>query len=174
MSKKYLFAVGLIATSFSSISSSALATTGNPVKRICGRYSTVILNPDESATVDGAGLNSVSLLINGKAGTWLFYDGLVPTGEAIAGDTLVLKNPTYNAYRRSHDARIYSVQPKPAKMVDGKQVNVGVMGVNMMRQAFPIPAIKGTAADIAILKRVLPGQISKCDLRWVPGKGLVK
>ncbi len=143
-------------------------------QRVCGRYSTILLSPGEIAEVMGVGRDSVSLLIKGNLGSWIFYDGLVAPDEKMTSDTKVYTGKVSVAYRRGHDARIYVVQPVRAPLVGGKRVQVGIMGVDFMRKPLVNPAIVGTDADLPILKRILPGTIGSCDLRWIPAKGLVK
>lgn len=143
-------------------------------QRVCGRYSTILLSPDETAEVIGVGRDSVSLLIKGSLGPWIFYDGLVSPDEKMTNDTKVYTSKGSVAYRRNHDARIYVVRPVRNTLVAGKRVQVGIMGVDFMRQPLANSAIVGTDSDLPILKRILPGTIGTCDLRWVPVKGLVK
>ncbi len=173
MDKSALFAAGkyvLLVLSLASVSGASAQASG---QRVCGRFSTIILTADERAEVEGAGQNSVSLMIKGKAGDWIFYDAL-GSSKPEAGDKMVLKRKGSLAYRRGHDARIYSIVTNPAKLGAGKTVVTAVMGVNFMRQPLANSALKGTDADKAILKRVFPGVLGACDLRWQPGVGLVK
>ena len=173
MSKFAFFATGICVLSilpFASVSEASAQASG---QRVCGRFSTVVLTADERAEVDGAGQNSVSLMIKGKAGDWIFYDAL-GSSKPEAGDKMVLKRKGSLAYRRGHDARIYSIVTNPAKPVAGKTVVTAAMGVNFMRQPIANSALKGTDADKAILQRVFPGVLGACDLRWQPGVGLVK
>lgn len=151
----------------------AIAANKPGGQRVCTLYSTIILAPDEKAEVHGAGQGSVSLLIKGRSGEWIFYDGLGDGTNPLADDTLFLKSAKSNAYRRSHDKRVYSILPSPPKLVGGKPVISAASGLDFMKRPLSNPALKGTDADKALLKRILPGQKDACDLRWQPGKGLV-
>lgn len=142
--------------------------------RICGKYSSVTLLPDETAQVTGAGNNSLSVLITGKSGSWLFYDSIVPIENGNSDDIPVLRSDKVIALRRAHDARIYVVRALPEVKIEGKVVQVGVMGIDLMRNVLSNPAIIGASADVAILKRIIPGTMEKCNLRWKQGYGLVK
>ena len=142
-------------------------------QRICTLYSTVILTPDEKAEVHGAGHSSVSLLIKGRLGEWIFYDALGDGTNPLPDDKLFFKASKSTAYRRGHDKRVYSVLPNLAKSIGGKPVISAASGLDFMLRPLSNPALKGTNADKAILKRILPGQQSACDLRWQPGKGLI-
>lgn len=173
MNKK-LLATGACVLFISLGSQTANAAGKAAGQRVCTLYSTIILSADEQAEVHGAGQGSVSLLIKGNAGEWIFYDGLGDSGAPAAGDTLFLKSAKSSAFRRSHDNRVYSILPNPVKNIGGKPVNTAASGLDFRRQPLGNPALKGTDADKAILKRILPGEIGKCDLRWKPGTGLVK
>ena len=172
MQRQAIFLLALLVLVGNQQAVAAANTSGG--QRVCTLYSTVILAPDEKAEVHGAGQGSVSLLIKGRLGEWIFYDGLGDGTNRLADDILFLKSPKSNAYRRSHDKRVYSILPNPAKLVGGKPVISAASGLDFMKRPLSNPALKGTDADKAILKRILPGQKDACDLRWQPGKGLVR
>ena len=152
----------------------ATGATAAPQTRVCSKYSTILLNEGESAEVNGAGEFSLFLLIKGPAGSWIFFDSIkAPSSSDIEG-TLVLSAPDKAAYRRSFHSQIYAIQPAKSKLVGGKAVRAGVMGVDVMREQLNNPAIKRDDTDLAVIKRVLPGVIGKCDLRFVAGQGLVR
>lgn len=144
-----------------------------PQTRVCAKYSTILLKEGERAEVDGAGQFSVSLRITGPRGNWIFYDSLSEPSSADSEGTLVPTGPDRIAYRRSHDSRIYSVQPMQSAQIGGKMVKTGVMGVDFMRTPLDNPAIIGDNSDIDVIERVLPGVIEGCDLQFVAGEGLV-
>ena len=145
-----------------------------PQTRVCSKYSTILLNEGESAEVDGAGQFSLSILVKGSRGSWIFYDSVSTPASADSEGTMVLTGPDKTAYRRSHDNRIYAVHPTQPTLTDGKMVKTGVMGVDVMRQPLDNPAIIGDKSDLDVIERVLPGQIGQCDLRFVAGQGLVR
>ena len=143
-------------------------------QRICGLHSSILLVPGEQAEIVGAGSGSVSMRINGPAGAWIFYDGLSSTEDPAAGSVEILRTTGRIAYRRNFDARIYTVRPVPAQPVGGKFVEAAAMGIDMARLPLDHPAITGSNADLAVIKRVYPGEMSGCNLRWLPGTGLVE
>lgn len=148
----------------------AAAATG---QKICTRHSTIMLEPDEKAEVNGAGSSGVELLISGPAGQWIFadYSGLSAPG---AGDVQVASTKTQTIFRRGHAPQIYAIYSKASRMIEGKQLTAFVSGLYLDRRPLANPRIKGTDADKAVWDRVLLGQTASCDLRWVPGQGLVK
>lgn len=150
------------------------AASAAPQTRVCSKYSTILLNEGESAQVNGAGQFSLSILVNGPRGNWIFYDSLSEPAEADSQGMLVLTDPIRTAYRRSHDARIYAIHPTEPKLIDGKMVKTGAMGVDAMREALDNPAIVGEISDLDVIERVLPGVVDQCDLRFVAGQGLVR
>lgn len=155
--------------------SSVPAQAGAPsAQRVCGLYSSILLAPGEHAEVSGAGANSVSMNVTGPGGSWIFYDGLSPDEASSAGSSEVLRTADRVAYRRAFDARVYAVRPLQNVSVDGKFVEAMASGLDMMRQPLDRPAITGSGADLSVLERVRPGEMSRCNLRWYPGKGLVQ
>lgn len=147
----------------------ASAETG---QKICTRHSTIVLEPGEKAEVNGAGASGVELLISGPAGQWIFvdYNGLPAPG---AGDVPVASNKTQTVVRRGHTPQIYAIYSKGSRLIEGKQLTAFISGLYIDRRPLAQPRIKGTDADKAVWSRVLLGQTSGCDLRWVPGQGLV-
>ena len=152
------------------ISTGALAASPT---RVCGKYSTVLLDAGETAIADGAGHSSLSLTIRGPNGNWIFYDSISEPATSDSEGALILTDPKKTVFRRSHNRQIYSVQQTQPTLKDGKIVKVGVMGVDLMRVRLDNAAIVGDDSDVKILERVLPGEIGKCDLRFVAGQGLV-
>ena len=141
--------------------------------RVCSKYSTILLNDGESAEVEGAGQFSLSLLVKGARGNWIFYDSIAEPDNSDNEGTVVMSENDKTVYRRSHDLRIYFVQQTRPAMKEGKIVKAGVMGVNFMRQPLDHPAIVGDDTDLEVITRVLPGSTDQCDLTFVAGKGLV-
>lgn len=141
--------------------------------RVCGKYSTVLLSEGETAEVNGAGQYSLFLLIHGPRGNWIFFDSMSEPADADSAGMLVLTGPDKTVYRRSHEPRIYAIQPSQPDLVDGKMVKIGVMGVDAMRKPLDNPAIVGNNSDFDVIERVLPGVTDRCDLRFVAGQGLV-
>lgn len=148
----------------------AAAATG---QKICTRHSTIMLEPDEKAEVNGAGSSGVELLISGPAGQWIFadYNGLLAPG---AGDVQVASTKTQTIFRRGHAPQIYAIYSKASRMIEGKQLTAFVSGLYLDRRPLAKPRIKGTDADQTVWDRVQLGQTASCDLRWVPGQGLMK
>jgi len=157
-----------------SIGASTAAAGAAAGKRVCGRYSSFLLAPGETAEIEGAGATSVSMRITGPQGVWIFYDGLTSPVPASDLGTQVHEGGKARAYRRSYDARVYVVVPTFDYAVDGKQVQASVSGLDFMRQPLVNPAIVGTDADLAVVKRIFPAQQDVCDLRWMPGVGLME
>ncbi|MBL0916076.1 MAG: hypothetical protein IBJ13_11375 [Sphingopyxis sp.] len=133
----------------------------------------MILDRDEKAEVNGAGSSGVELLISGPAGQWIFadYNGL---SAPAAGDVRVASLNGQTVVRRSAMPQIYVLYSNPSRLVDGKPLTAFISGLYLDRRPLANPRIKGTDADRAVWQRVLLGQTKSCDLRWVPGKGLVK
>jgi hypothetical protein len=161
--KLAILAIGLISTG---------ALAASPT-RVCGKYSTVLLDAGETAIADGAGHSSLSLTIRGPSGNWIFYDSISESAASDGEGALILTDPKKTVYRRNFNRQIYSVQQTQPTLKDGKIVKVGVMGVDLMRVRLDNAAIVGDDSDITILERVLPGEIGQCDLRFVAGQGLV-
>ncbi|WP_137870260.1 hypothetical protein [Sphingopyxis sp. 2PD] len=141
-------------------------------QKICTRHSTIVLEPGEKAEVNGAGASGVELLISGPAGQWIFvdYNGLPAPG---AGDVPVASNKTQTVVRRGHTPQIYAIYSKASRLIEGKQLTAFISGLYIDRRPLAQPRIKGNDADKAVWSRILLGQTSSCDLRWVPGQGLV-
>lgn len=141
-------------------------------QKICTRHSTIVLEPGEKAEVNGAGSSGVELLISGPAGQWIFvdYNGLPAPG---AGDVAVASTRTQTVVRRGHTPQIYAIYSKASRLIEGKQLTAFISGLYIDRRPLAQPRIKGTDADKAVWSRILLGQTSSCDLRWVPGQGLV-
>ena len=148
----------------------AYAATG---QKICTRHSTIVLEQGEKAEVNGAGSSGVELLISGPAGQWIFadYNGLSVPGP---GDVQVALTKTQTIFRRGHAPQIYTIYSKASRMIEGKQLTAFISGLYLDRRPLPNPRIKGTDADKTVWDRVLLGQTASCDLRWVPGQGLMK
>ena len=148
----------------------AYAATG---QKICTRHSTILLEPGEKAEVNGAGSSGVELLISGPAGQWIFADfnGLSAPG---AGDVQVGSTKTQTIVRRGQLPQIYAIYSKTSRLIEGKQLTAFISGLYLDRRPLPNPRIKGGEADKAMWSRVQLGQTASCDLRWVPGQGLVK
>lgn len=148
----------------------ASAATG---QKICTRHSTILLEQGEKAVVNGAGSSGVELLISGPAGQWIFsdYNGLSAPGP---GDVQVASTPSQAIVRRARPAQIYVLYSKASRLIEGKQLTAFISGLYLDRRPLANPRIKGTNADKAVWDRVLLGQTASCDLRWVPGRGLVK
>lgn len=144
-----------------------------PGQKICTRHSTIVLEQGEKAEVNGAGSSGVELLISGPAGQWIFadYNGLPAPG---AGDVQVASNKTQMIVRRGHSPQIYAFYSKPPRLIEGKQLTAFISGLYLDRRPLAKPRIKGNDADKAVWDRVLLGRTSGCDLRWVPGQGLMK
>lgn len=149
------------------------AVSAAPGQKICTRHSTILLEPGEKAEVNGAGSSGVELLISGPAGQWIFadYNGLSAPG---AGDVQVASTKTQTIVRRGQLPQIYAIYSKASRMIEGKQLSAFVSGLYLDRRPLAKPRIKGTDADKTVWDRVLLGQTASCDLRWVPGQGLVK
>lgn len=157
---------------------SAIGLLGSPLSaeqktRICGKYSSIQLAPGETAEANGAGPYSLSLLISGPRGNWIFFDSISEPSSSDKNGTLVPTGPERTTYRRDHDRRIYAIFPSQPELIEGKIVKAGVMGVDMMRNALESPAIVGDESDTEVIKRVFPGVTSDCSLKFVPGKGLI-
>jgi hypothetical protein len=144
-----------------------------PGQKICTRHSTILLEAGEKAEVNGAGSSGVELLISGPTGQWIFadYNGLTPPG---AGDVQVASTKSQTIVRRAQPAQIYVLYSKSSRLIDGKQLTAFISGLYLDRRPLAKPRIKGTDADKAVWDRVQLGQTAACDLRWVPGQGLVK
>lgn len=142
--------------------------------RVCSKYSTILLAEGEQADVDGAGAFSLSLHIKGPKGNWIFFDSMAAPLNTDRDGALVMKTARMVAYRQNHDKRIYAVLPTRAATVDGKAVKTAVMGIDFMRAPLVNPAIVGDSSDLPVIKRVLPGELGRCDLRFVAGRGLVR
>ncbi|MBJ7439984.1 MAG: hypothetical protein JHD35_13275 [Sphingopyxis sp.] len=144
-----------------------------PGQKICTRHSTIVLESGEKAEVNGAGSSGVELLISGPAGQWIFtdYNGLSAPG---AGDVQVASTKTQTIFRRGHAPQIYAIYSKSSRLIEGKQLTAFISGLYLDRRPLAKPRIKGTDADKNVWDRVLLGQTASCDLRWVPGQGLVK
>lgn len=149
------------------------AASAAPEQKICTRHSTILLEPGEKAEVNGAGSSGVELLISGPAGQWIFADfnGLSAPG---AGDVQVASTKTQTIVRRGQLPQIYAIYSKASRMIEGKQMSAFVSGLYLDRRPLAKPRINGTDADQTVWDRVLLGQTASCDLRWVPGQGLVK
>lgn len=149
------------------------AASAAPGQKICTRHSTILLEQGEKAEVNGAGSSGVELLISGPAGQWIFadYNGLASPG---AGDVQVASNKTQTIVRRGQLPQIYVLYSKASRLIEGKQLTAFVSGLYLDRRPLAKPRITGTDADKAVWNRVLLGQTGGCDLRWVPGQGLVK
>ncbi|HEV7341001.1 MAG TPA: hypothetical protein VGN68_05150 [Sphingopyxis sp.] len=148
----------------------AAAATG---QKICTRHSTILLESGEKAEVNGAGASGVELLISGPAGQWIFadYNGLAAPG---AGDVAVASTKTQTVVRRGQLPQIYVIYSKASRMIEGKQLTAFISGLYLDRRPFAKPRIIGSDADKAVWDRVQLGQTTSCDLRWVPGQGLMK
>lgn len=148
----------------------AYAATG---QKVCTRHSTIMLEPGEKAEVNGAGSSGVELLISGPAGQWIFadYNGLAARG---AGDMEVASTKTQTVVRRGQLPQIYVIYSKASRMIEGKQLTAFISGLYLDRRPLAKPRIIGIDADKAVWDRVQLGQTTSCDLRWVPGQGLVK
>jgi hypothetical protein len=148
----------------------AHAATG---QKVCTRHSTIMLEPGEKAEVNGAGASGVELLISGPAGQWIFadYNGLAAPG---AGDMEVASTKTQTVVRRGQLPQIYVIYSKASRMIEGKQLTAFISGLYLDRRPLAKPRIIGSDADKAVWDRVQLGQTTSCDLRWVPGQGLVK
>lgn len=144
-----------------------------PGQKICTRHSTIVLEQGETAEVNGAGSSGVELLISGPAGQWIFadYNGLPAAG---AGDVQVASTKTQTIVRRGHSPQIYAFYSKPPRLIEGKQLTAFISGMYLDRRPLARPRIKGNDADKSVWDRVLLGQTGGCDLRWVPGQGLMK
>lgn len=142
-------------------------------QKICTRHSTILLEPGEKAAVNGAGSSGVELLISGPAGQWIFadYNGLPVPG---AGDVEVASTKMQTIVRRGQLPQIYVFYSKASRVIDGKQLTAFISGRYLDRQPLANPRIKGSDADKSVWSRVQLGQTATCDLRWVPGQGLVK
>ncbi len=149
------------------------AASAAPGQKICTRHSTIVLEPGEKAEVNGAGSSGVELLISGPAGQWIFADfnGLSAPG---ADDVQVASTKTQTVVRRGQLPQIYAIYSKASRLIEGKQMTAFISGLYLDRRPLANPRIKGTDADKAVWSRVLLGQTAGCDLRWVPGQGLVK
>lgn len=151
----------------------ASATSVRAETRVCSKYSTILLSDGENAEVNGAGHSSLSLFIKGPRGNWIFFDSISEPAEADTAGTLVVSEMGIKAYRRSHNARIYAVHQATPSLTDGKMVKTGVMGVDAMLEPLDNAAVVGEDSDFDIIKKVLPGVVDRCDLRFVAGQGLV-
>lgn len=171
MHRSLSFAALLIAVAASQTAAAAAAPAAG--QKICTRHSTIILEADERAVVNGAGSSGVELLISGPAGQWIFadYNGLTPPA---AGDVQVASTKSQSIFRRAQPAQIYVFYSKASRMIEGKQLTAFISGLYLDRRPLAKPRIKGTDADKAVWDRVLLGQTGACDLRWVAGQGLVK
>jgi hypothetical protein len=167
MHRSVSFAAMLIAIAVPQLASAAAG------QKICTRHSTILLEPGEKAAVNGAGSSGVELLISGPAGQWIFadYNGLSAPG---AGDVQVASTKTQTIVRRGQMPQIYAIYSKPARLIEGKQLTAFISGLYLDRRPLANPRIKGTDADKTVWARVQLGQATSCDLRWVPGQGLVK
>jgi hypothetical protein len=152
---------------------SIAARTISILKPARGKYSTVLLSEGETAEVNGAGQHSLFLLIHGPRGNWIIFDSISEPADADSAGMLVLTGPDKTVYRRSHEPRVYAIQPSQPDLVDGEMVKIGVMGVDAMLKPLDNPAIVGNNSDFDVIERVLPGVIDRCDLRFVAGQGLV-
>jgi hypothetical protein len=142
-------------------------------KLVCGRYSSFELAPGETAEIEGAGATSVSMRITGPKGVWIFYEGLTQGEPESALGSLVYQGKAAKIYRRGHDARVYVVIPTFKHEVDGKTVQASASGIDFRREPLPRAAITGTNADLSVVKRIYPASQKQCDIRWMPGGGLV-
>jgi len=149
------------------------AVSAAPGQKVCTRHSTLLLEPGEKAEVNGAGSSGVELLISGPAGQWIFADFNGLSAPA-AGDVEVASTKTQTIVRRGSLPQIYAIYSKASRLVEGKQMTAFISGLYLDRRPLANPRIKGTDADKAVWSRVLLGQTASCDLRWVPGQGLVK
>lgn len=167
MYRSIAFAVMLFAIALPQAASAA------PSQKICTRHSTIQLEPDEKAEVNGAGSSGVELLISGPAGHWIFadYNGL---SAPAMGDVEVASTKTQTIVRRGQLPQIYAIYSKASRLIEGKQLSALISGLYLDRRPLANPRIKGTDADEAVWRRVSLGQTIGCDLRWVPGHGLVK
>lgn len=144
-----------------------------PERKICGRYSSLSLLATDTIEVTGVGAESLSLLIKGRTGSWIFFDSLVSTPAEIASDRKIKLNNDVIALQRAHNRRIYALQSS-AVTAGAKRAQVGVMGVDLMGNILSQSAISGDASDLEILRRVRPGVLGDCNLRWKAGHGLIK
>lgn len=152
---------------------SMAGTVNERGETVCGLYSSVVLVSGERAEVVGAGLDSVSMRISGPSGAWIFYDGLVPSGDLAIGGAEVLRRNDRIVYRRAFDPRVYAVDPVPARAVGDRFIEAAAMGIDLAGQPLDRPAIHGDHGDLAVVARVQPATGAGCDLRWEPGRGLV-
>ena len=160
----------LAATLAFAIPQTALAAAAG--QKICTRHSTIQLEPGEKAEVNGAGSSGVELLISGPAGQWIFADFNGLSAPA-PGDVEVASTRTQTIVRRGQLPQIYAIYSKASRLIEGKQLSAFISGLYLDRRPLANPRINGTAADEAVWRRVSLGQTSGCDLRWVPGQGLV-
>jgi len=171
------FTAAIATLALPSLAQAQTVTAATGGETVCARHSSFTLAKGDSVEVNGAGTNSVSLLIKGTTGSWILFDGLVKAEDQPAASqrgTLVLSTDHTIAYRRSHNPKIYALVPSHPMPVDGQTVQVGVMGVDIIGQVLENAAIRGDDSDLAILSRVSPGVIGKCSYRWFPGKGLIR
>lgn len=165
-------AIALLA-SIAASSAVAAGTQATDGKLVCGRYSSFELAPGETAEIEGAGATSVSMRITGPKGVWIFYEGLTTGEPESALGTLVYQSKAARVYRRSYDARVYAIVPAVKYEVDGKTVQAAVSGLDFRREPLPGAAVVGTDVDLPVVKRIYPADQKRCDLRWMPGVGLV-
>ena len=171
---KNLRAIALAAFPLAVLAVPAAADAVQPsAKRVCGRYSSFTLLPTDKVRPMGAGHSSVSMLVSGARGNWIYYDGLIDEGEAEKAGTLVYNEGGVRAYRRSNTAKAYVLVSDKAARVDGKVPFVTISGVEFNMADLENSAIKGTNADLALLPLIQPGVTTSCHIRWKPGTGLV-
>jgi hypothetical protein len=165
MGRHFLTVAMATAACFGISLSSAQAATKNV--NVCGLYSTIELETGEIAEATGAGANSVSMTITGPKGTWWFYESK-GTAKIEATDTQVFADKTKKIYRRGHNALIYMVVPTNSST----PIIVSAFGQDFAGNLPDKRVILGTAQDVQVARRILPGVMKKCDKRWVPGQGL--
>ncbi len=145
-------------------------------KRICGKYSSFDLAPGETVGSFGAGHSSLSMVVSGPKGDWFFYETMADRQPAAELGTRIYQSASVWAYRRPYDPRVYVLTPAGAPRANGKTVQVSVSGLDISRegrQPFANPAIVGKDSDLGVLKRVYPGKMERCSMRWQSGTGLV-
>ncbi|WP_147291697.1 hypothetical protein [Sphingorhabdus pulchriflava] len=162
---RFLIVAMATATYFGAPYAPAQAATKNV--KVCGLYSTVELESGEIAEATGAGANSVSMTITGPKGTWWFYESK-GTAKIEPADTQVYADKTKKIYRRGHNALIYMVVPTNAST----PIIASAFGQDFAGNLPEKRAILGTAQDVQVARRIIPGVMKKCDKRWMPGQGL--
>jgi hypothetical protein len=158
--------VAMVAAAYFGTSFAPAQAAAKNVK-VCGLYSTIELETGEIAEATGAGANSVSMTITGPKGTWWFYESK-GTAKIEATDTQVFADKTKKIYRRGHNALIYMVVPANAST----PIIASAFGQDFAGNLPDKRAILGTAQDVQVARRILPGVMKKCDKRWIPGQGL--